>query len=102
MDKELDSVTSSKIFFGIGLTNSANTSLFYLPQWDGGLPPSLLYQVSRHCQLLTFSDPTVRLIAERKPCIRSVEKEKQTPPCSDGLPSNARGSLMPKEVGLTG
>ena len=67
----------------VGLAKSANTSLLYLPQCDGGLnlpSPSSLYQrlqVSRQCQLLTSADPMVRLIAEENLKSEMASKRKK-------------------------
>ena len=65
-----------------GLTKSANPNIFYIPRSEGGLQfPSIstLYkklQVSKHCQLLTSKDATVRHLAEKnlETKIKSIRK----------------------------
>ena len=65
-----------------GLTKSANPNIFYIPRSEGGLQlPSIstLYkklQVSKHCQLLTSKDATVRHLAEKnlETEIKSIRK----------------------------
>ena len=53
-----------------GLTKSTNSNIFYIPRSEGLQLPSIstLYkklQVSKHCQLLTSNDATVRHLAEK-------------------------------------
>ena len=86
LDRELDSMTTRFLKKWAGLAKSANTSLLYLPQCDGGLnlpSPSSLYQrlqVSRQCQLLTSADPTVRFIAEENLKSEMASKRKKFRP----------------------
>ena len=83
LERELDLMTTKFLKKWVGLAKSANTSLLYLPQCDGGLnlpSPSSLYQrlqVSRQCQLLTSADPTVRLIAEENLKSEMASKRKK-------------------------
>lgn len=71
----------------VGLAKSANTSLLYLPQCDGGLnlpSPSSLYQclkVSRQRQLLTSA---LRLIAEENLKSEMASKRKMFHPAMVG------------------
>ena len=69
--RNLEAVATSYLKKWSGLARPANTAILYMRSSSGGLNlPSLstLYkkmQVSRQCQLLTCSDPCVRLLAER-------------------------------------
>lgn len=69
-----------------GLAVSANPSVLYFPKEYGGLGLSgisTLYkrlQVFRHCQLLTFSNPTVRRIAEKSLKVEDQVKRKKFRP----------------------
>ena len=80
--RQLDATSTSYLKRWTGLTKSANPNMFYIPRSEGGLQlPSIstLYkklQASKHSQLVTSKDTTVRHLAEKnlETEIKSIRK----------------------------